>query len=103
MLSRVVFIGFVLILLLCSAFFFSNNTSYQDSLQSRVYYFLGNYEEANKYATKAHNADKYNKMAFTVMTQSKIALKYERYIRQGKEYFKTIEEKNCKKKIKLSR
>ena len=102
MLSRILMVGGVILILVLSAFFFASNGSYQNSLQARVYYFLGNYDEAHELATKAHQEDRYNKMAFTVMTQSKIALKYENYIKQGNAYFKNIDAISAQKEITLS-
>ena len=102
MLSRFLMIVFAFAILLGGTFFFLSDSSYQNSLQSRVYYFLGNYQEAYDLAKSAHDEDSYNKMAFTVMTQSKIALKYEKYIEQGNEYFKTIDEISSRDKVTLA-
>lgn len=96
MLSRV-YVVFILVLFLGGGFFFfSFNSSYKDSFQARVYYFLGNYEEAYTYAKSAYAQDEYNKMAFTVLTQSKIAKSYEKYILEGNKYLKKIDEISAK-------
>jgi len=97
MLSKIKLIIFVIVLLSGSVYFFSSNSSYQNSIQARVYYFLGNYESAYKLAKKAYEQDSYNKMANTVMTQSKIAKEYEAYIKQGNEYFARIDDISSKK------
>jgi len=97
MLSKINLIIFVVVLLGSSFFYFSANSSYKNSVQSRVYYMLGNYESAYELAKKAYDEDSYNKMANTVMTQSKIALSYEKYITQGNEYLKKIDEISLKK------
>ncbi len=78
-------------------YFFSSNPSYQDSIQARIYYFLGNYDSAYELSKKAYEQDSYNKMANTVMTQSKIAKEYEAYIEQGNDYFVRINEISSKK------
>lgn len=96
MLSKIKLIIFTVILLGGSVYFFSSNTSYQNSIQARIYYFLGNYENAYELAKKAYEQDSYNKMANTVMTQSKIAKEYEAYIKQGNEYFVRIDEISSK-------
>lgn len=80
-----------------SVYFFSSNSSYQNSIQARIYYFLGNYGSAYDLAKKAYEQDSYNKMANTVMTQSKIAKEYEAYIQQGNEYFVRIDDISSKK------
>ena len=92
MLSKIKLIVFMVLLLGGSVYFFNSNSSYQNSIQARVYYFLGNYEIAYELATKAYEEDNYNKMANTVMTQSKIAKEYEAYIKEGNNYFKRIDE-----------
>jgi len=97
MLSKINLIIFVIVLLGGSLFYFSSNSSYKNSVQARVYYILGNYESAYELATEAYNEDNYNKMANTVMIQSKIALNYENYIKQGNEYLKKIDEISLKK------
>ncbi len=97
MLSKIKLIIFVVFLLGGSVYFFSSNLSYQNSIQARVYYFLGNYNSAYELAKKAYEQDKYNKMANTVMTQSKIAKEYESYIEEGNRYLKKIDEISSKK------
>jgi len=91
MLSKINLIIFTVLLLGGSYFYFSSNSSYKDSFQARVYYMLGNYESAYNLAKKALVEDSYNKMANTIVTQSKIALTYEKYIAQGNKYLKTID------------
>ena len=97
MLSKIKLIIFTVMLLGGSVYFFSSNSSYQNSIQARIYYFLGNYENAYDLAKKAYEQDSYNKMANTVMTQSKIAKEYEAYIQQGNEYLVRIDEISSKK------
>jgi len=97
MLSKIKLIIFVVFLLGGSVYFFSSNLSYQNSIQARVYYFLGNYNSAYELAKKAYEQDKYNKMANTVMIQSKIAKEYESYIEEGNRYLKKIDEISSKK------
>jgi tetratricopeptide (TPR) repeat protein len=58
---------------------------------------VGNYEKAYELAKKANDSDSYNKMAFTVLAQSKIALEYVNYIKEGNEYFKKIDKISSKK------
>ena len=75
-----------------SLLYFSFNSSYQKSLQSRWYYFIGEYEYALELANEALEIEPYNKMAMTVATQSKTSLKFVRYNKQGEEYLNRIEE-----------
>jgi len=70
--------------------------SYQLSLEAKVHYYLGHYSKAKLIAKKAHEKDRYNRMAATVMTQSELALEYVRYNEQAVNYLaqiKTISEK----------
>ena len=83
MLSKIKLILFVILILGGSLVYFNSNSSYKDSIEARIYYFLGNYKKAYELAKKAYEKDSYNKMANTVLTQSKIAIDYEKYIQQG--------------------
>ena len=76
---------------LVSLWYFSFSGSYQKSLQARWYYFTGEYEYALKLADEALKAEPYNRMAMTVVTQSRIAMKFVRYNNQAKEYLEKIE------------
>jgi hypothetical protein len=91
MYPKVFLIGILTIFLGASALFLFTNSSYQDSIQARVFYFLEDYDLAYELSKKAYEKDVYNKMAFTVYTQSKIALKFVEYINQGNEYLKKID------------
>jgi tetratricopeptide (TPR) repeat protein len=96
MLSKIKLILFVILILGGSLVYFNSNSSYQDSIEARIYYFLGNYKKAYELAKKAYEKDSYNKMANTVLTQSKIAIDYEKYIQQGNEYLKKINDISSK-------
>jgi len=97
MLSKIKLIIFVVILLGGSFLYFSSNSSYKSSVQARVYYMLGNYSNAYELAKESYEEDNYNKMAHTVMIQSEIAINYEKYINDGNEYLKKIDEISLKK------
>lgn len=99
MLSRMMILAGVVLLLALSALFFAVNSSYQDSFQARVFYFLGDYDQAHTLSKRAYEADAYNKMAFTVLTQSTIALKYEAYIHQGNAYLEKLGNISAKEEI----
>ncbi|WP_024954261.1 hypothetical protein [Sulfurospirillum arcachonense] len=97
MLSKINLIIFTIVIFAGSFYYFNSNSSYQNSIQARVYYFLGNYDSAYELAKKAYEEDTYNKMANTVMIQSKIAKTYESYIQQGNDYLQKIDEISIKK------
>lgn len=87
---RVFMVGVVLLILAVGIFFFVGSSSYQNSLQARVEYFLGNYDKSLVLAKKAYEQDRYNKMAFAMITQSQISLKYKNYLTQGEKYLNQI-------------
>jgi len=78
--------SFVLIMLI----YFATHLSYEKSLEAKYYFEVGKYEEAYDLANEAFSMDVYNRMASTVMAQSKIALKYQKYINQAKRYIDEI-------------
>ncbi|WP_331774475.1 hypothetical protein [Sulfurospirillum sp. 1612] len=98
MLSKVILVLFVGMILVISGIYFTYNSSYQDSFQARFYYFVGNYTKAYELAQEAYHQDQYNKMASTVLAQSKIALAYENFIQLGSNYLEKIENISTKKK-----
>ena len=97
MLSKIVLVVTAIVFLLFSSFYFITNSSYQDSFEARFYYFVGNYAKAYNFAKKAYDTDSYNKMAFTVLTQSKIAMEYVNFIETGNKYFDRIDKISSKK------
>jgi len=72
-------------------FLFAFSDSYKLSLKARVKYFLGEYKEAKVLAKQAFELDPYNKMAFSILTQSKISATLIDYIKDSKRYLKKIE------------
>jgi len=75
------------------------NDSYRYSIEAKAYYSLGEYEKAYKLAKKAYDLDKYNRMAFTVVTQSEIAQVWQKFIQNSNEYFVNIESISNKETI----
>ena len=78
-------------------YFFSD--SYRYSLEAKAYYEMGNYQKAYKLANDAYKLDKYNRMAFTIVTQSKIAIDWEKFIKESEEYFNQIDKISNKETI----
>ncbi len=72
--------------------YFLTHPSYQKSVQAKYYYETGDYEEAYRLANEAFSMDIYNRMAATIMAQSKTSMKYKKYIDQAKEYMSKINE-----------
>ena len=72
--------------------YFLVNPSYQKSIQAKYYYEIGDYKEAYTLANEAFSLDVYNRMASTVMAQSKTSLRYVKYIDMAKGYMVKINE-----------
>ncbi|MEA1982530.1 MAG: hypothetical protein U9N39_03205 [Campylobacterota bacterium] len=70
--------------------YFLLNPSYQRSIEAKYYYEMGEYKEAYSLANEAFSMDVYNRMASTIMAQSKTSLKYVEYITQAKSYMSQI-------------
>ena len=83
-----IFIAFFLIVLF-GLFFYSDN-SYKLALEAKFLYENKEYEKALNLSQKALDIDIYNKMANTVLNQSKAAIKFSSYIKNGKEYLERI-------------
>ncbi|WP_149716244.1 hypothetical protein [Campylobacter concisus] len=83
-----IFIAIFLIILF-GLFFYSDN-SYKLALEAKFLYENKEYEKALNLSQKALDIDIYNKMANTVLNQSKAAMKFSSYIKNGKEYLERI-------------
>ncbi|MBA1433047.1 MAG: hypothetical protein FAF04_05535 [Epsilonproteobacteria bacterium] len=86
-------------LILAMVVYFLLNPSYEKSLEAKYYYETGNYEKAYELAQEAFSMDIYNRMASTIMAQSKTSLKYVKYVKQAKEYMQRINEIASKESI----
>ena len=79
----------IFIIALFGLFFYSDN-SYKLALEAKFYYESKEYEKALNFSQKALDLDAYNKMAATTLNQSKAAMKFSSYIKNGKEYLDRI-------------
>jgi len=83
---------FALSAILAMVVYFLLNPSYEKSLEAKYYYEIGDYKKAYERANEAFSLDVYNRMASTIMAQSKIAMKYKKYINEAKQYLEEINE-----------
>ncbi len=90
MLKKVLYL-LVFSVLLIVLFLFGFTDSYRYSLEAKVKYTLGNYKEAMSLAKRAYELDPYNKMSFSILTQSKISMKFLDYIEDSKKYLKKVD------------
>lgn len=79
-----------ILLLIIAALLLLFNRSYQLSLEAKYYYEIKDYKKAMELSKEAFELDKYNRMAFNIMTQSKISLEYEEYIKEAKDIYNEI-------------
>lgn len=70
--------------------YFAAHPSYEKSLEAKYYFETKKYDKAYALANEAFSLDIYNRMASTIMAQSKTALKYQKYINQAKKYMDEI-------------
>jgi len=75
------------------------NESYRLSIEAKAYYEFGNYLKAKNLAKQAYKENKYNNMAFTILTQSNIALTWQNYIKNSNQYLLDIDSIANKDKI----
>lgn len=71
--------------------YFLMNPSYQKSIEAKYNYEMGSYKIAYSLANEAFSMDVYNRMASTIMAQSKTSLKYVSYIKDAKKYMQEID------------
>jgi hypothetical protein len=71
------------------AFLFSD--SYQKSLEAKWYYAIGSYSKAHTLATEAYTIDPYNKMAFGILKQSELSMRFLQYIEDSDSYLQQIQ------------
>ena len=90
MLNKYLFPIIALGLVIFMGLYFLINPSYQKSIEAKYYYEVGDYKEAYSLANEAFSMDVYNRMASTVMAQSKTSLLYVSYIEQAKKYLSQI-------------
>ncbi len=88
------FIFLPFIFIVAMVVYFVTHPSYEQSLEAKYYYETHNYIKAYKLAKEAFEKDSYNKMAATLMAQSKIAMKYQKYNMQAQTYLKEIQQLN---------
>jgi tetratricopeptide (TPR) repeat protein len=79
--------------------YFYLNPSYRLSLEAKYYFETGNYEKAYRLAQEAYVLDPYNRMAFKITVQSRIAESWVRFIKDADDYFSQIEKIAQKKRI----
>jgi tetratricopeptide (TPR) repeat protein len=88
---KIVFNIVLVLVALLVIFFFSFTESYKLSLEAKVKYGVGDYKEARRLAKEAFDLDPYNKMAVSILAQSKISTVLKDYLDDSKKYLKEID------------
>jgi len=89
--NKILLFSFAAVILLILVISFLISPSYQKSIESKYYYETGSYKMAYSLANEAFSMDVYNRMASTIMAQSKTSLKYVAYLDDAKKYIKDID------------
>ena len=90
--AKILFPLIALGLIVVMAIYFLLNPSYEKSLEAKYYYEIGQYQKAYELANEAFSMDLYNRMASTIMAQSKTSMKYQKYVNDAKKYLREINE-----------
>jgi len=80
----------VIVAALAIYFYVTFNESYSLSSQAKEYYDAERYEDALAVAEEAYALNHYNRMAFTILVQSKESLKWQQFIHKTDDYLKAI-------------
>ena len=88
---------FVIIMLIVG--YYTINPTYTKPIEAKAYYEMGEYQKAYQLAKEAYKQNSYNTMAFTVLTQSKISLRWIKFIKDSNNYFSQIDSISNKKII----
>ncbi len=83
---------FAILTIFLMGVYFIVNPSYEKSIKAKYYFEIGDYKKAYSLAQEAFSMDLYNRMASTIMAQSKTSLRYVEYNEQAKKYMQDIEE-----------
>ena len=90
--TKFLFPLFALGIIIFMGVYFLVNPSYERSIEAKYHFEMGHYKEAYDLAQEAFSMDVYNRMASTIMAQSKTSLKYVEYINEAKSYMTQINE-----------
>lgn len=88
---KILFNTVLLIVIMMAIFFFGFTESYKRSLEAKFKYLMGDYAEARVLAKEAFDLDPYNRMAISILSQSKISAQMADYVQDAEVYLKKIE------------
>ena len=73
-----------------AAIFFGANKPYRLAFEAKFYYQTGDFKKAFELSSEAMRLDAYNKMAATLVNQSRNSLKFRSYLDDGERYASMI-------------
>ena len=76
--------------ILFAAIFFGADKSYRLAFEAKFYYQTGDFKKAFELSSEAVGLDAYNKMAATLVNQSRNSLKFRSYLDDGERYASMI-------------
>jgi tetratricopeptide (TPR) repeat protein len=88
-----------LIVIFSIILYYMLDVSYRLSLEAKAYYEFREFSKAKELAEQAYKKNRYNQMAFTILTQSKIAEIWQNYIKESDKYLLEIKNISNKKII----
>jgi hypothetical protein len=88
--TKLYLLGTVLLLATALFAYYTLSNSYLDAREARALYQAGQYEKALALAQDVQEGHLYNIMAFSVVEQSRIALRWEAFNDQAREYHKEV-------------
>ncbi len=89
--SKPLWLTLPLLMLAALGLFAWLNPSYRMAFEAKWFYLTGDYENAYRLAFEAYEMDRYNRMALTVVQQTKVARKYLSYVKEGEAFLRRIE------------
>ena len=88
---KILFNSVLIFVIMTTIFFFGFSDSYKLSLQAKVKYMRGEFTEARVMAKEAFDLDPYNRMAISILAQSKISAQMADYVSDAQKYLEKIE------------
>ncbi len=96
---KTIIISILLFSAAVALFLSTSSSSYTKSIKARYKYMVGDYESARRLAREAFDEDPYNRMAISILAQSKISIQIADYINDAKNYLAKIKKITQKKVI----
>ena len=87
---KILFNSILVLVVMIAIFFFGFSDSYKLSLKAKMKYINGDFTEARVMAKEAFDLDPYNRMAISILAQSKISAEMADFLKDGEKYLLKI-------------